>query len=291
MGTQAPNWYVQQWKDGVTQHYQSKGFTLKQTVTPPVKVVGNKLYFNRMDVGYAEEDVQVGDVAVPMNPDQDKVELSTKKSRAFYEVYEDDLDQMTADERAAKNESSANALGRVHDRTIVGAVKSGAAKSVGAYGTGGSLSLLLQGRQALLAEDVPCEDGNVFCAVDSVTWSLLLAYEQFTNSQWVGPALPFVDGALAKTWSGIHVFQLSDKTLRMQGTTTADADNQATCLMWHKSATGFGTVRDLTGNVDWDNRKDCWTHNMRMRIGATLILPKGAVTLKVKYDPALISLT
>ncbi|MBS1180439.1 MAG: hypothetical protein H6Q99_319 [Proteobacteria bacterium] len=290
MARQAPNWYVQQWKDGTTHEYQSTGFALKNTTTPPVKVVGDKLYFNKMGVGYAEEDVQVGDKATPMNPDQGKVELGTKKSRAFYEVYEDDLDQMTADERADKQKESAQALGRVHDRTIVGAVKSEAAGSVGAYAAGGSLSLLLQGRQALLAEDVPCEDGNVFCAVDSVTWSLLLAYEQFTNSQWVGPALPFVTGALAKTWNGIHVFQLSDKTLRMQDTASADAAGQATCLMWHKGAVGFGTVRDMTGDVAWDIDYDCWKHSMRMRIGSKLILPKGAVKLLTKYDATLISL-
>lgn len=291
MARQAPNWYVQQWKDGTTHEYQSSGFTLKKTTKAPAKVVGDRLYFNKMGVGYAEEDVQVGDKAVPMNPDQTKVELKTKKSRAFYEVYEDDLDQMTADERADKQVESAKALGRVHDRTIVGAVKAEAADEVGAYSTGGSLSLLLQGRQRLLAEDVPCEDGNVFCAVDSVTWSLLLAYDQFTNSQWVGPALPFVHGALAKTWSGIHVFQLSDKTLRMQGTASADADGQATCLMWHKDAVGFGTVRDMTGDVVFDIDYDCWKHSMRMRVGAKLILPKGAVKLKAKYDASLIALT
>lgn len=290
MARQSPNWYVQQWLDSTTHFYQSKGFTLKATVRAPVKVVGDKLYFPRMGTGYAEEDVQVGDVAVPMNPDQDKIELATKKSRAFYEVYEDDLDMMSADERAGKAEESANALGRVHDRTIVGAIKSEAASDVGAYATGGSLSLLLQGRQRLLAEDVPCEDGQVFCAVDSVTWSLLLAYEQFTNADYVGPALPFVNGALAKSWNGMHVFQLSDKTLRMQGTAMADGATESTSLMWHKNAVGFGNVRDLTGNVDWDNRKDCWTHNMRMRVGAKTILPKGSVRLKAKYDATLISL-
>jgi len=290
MSQNAPNWYVQQWKDGVLHNYQSKGFTLKNTTTSPVKIVGDKLYFLKAGQGYAEEGVQRGDTAVPYNADRDKIELTTKKSRAFYEVYEDDLDQMTADERQADQEEGANALGRVHDRTIVGAIRA-TANTVGSYATGGSLGLLLQGKQLLMANDVPVADGGVFCAVDSVTWSLLLAYEQFTNSQWVGPSMPFVDGAIAKSWNGIHVFQLSDKTLRMQGTASADGATQATCLMWHKSAIGFGNVRALTGSVAWDNRKDCWTHNMRMRIGSKLLLGEGAVTLKAKYDATLIALT
>ncbi|MEP4860902.1 MAG: phage capsid protein, partial [Alphaproteobacteria bacterium] len=61
--------------------------------------------------------------------------------------------------------------------------------------------------------------------------------------------------------------------------------NQATCLMWHRNAVGFGFVRQLTGNVVWDNRKDCWTHNMRMRIGSKILLHEGVVPIRAKYVP------
>jgi len=282
----APNHYVEQWKAQALYVYQSGGFALRNTTMPPEKIVGNVMHFPVFGVGYAEEDVQRGDEATPFNANDTTVQITTKKSRAFEEVYEDDLDQMTVNRKAAVAKRSAMALGRVHDKTIVQALNAGAGTSIGDYSAMMSVEYIVRAKQALMANDVSVEDGDVFLALDSVSWSQVTADKRIANSQYVGPALPFVKGNLAKTWNGIHMFSLSDKTLR-----NADANTQASCLMWHRSAIGFGYVRQLTGSVVWDNRKDCWTHNMRMRIGAAKLLDNGIVKLKVKYDPASISLT
>lgn len=283
---EAPNWYVQQWQDGALHKYQSKGFTLKNVTTSPVRITGEKMHFMIAGVGEAEEDVSTGDDARPMNPGRSKITVDTKKSRAFDEVFEDDLDQMSVDEHQVTQDSSAMALGRVHDKTIVRALRDTTTTALGAYATAFGLELLLKGSQALQAADIPWEAGQIFCAVDSVAWNRLLTYKEFSSSDWVGPALPYVQGNLAKTWNGINVFQLSDAILR-------EKDNalESTCLIWHKSAIGFGYTRQLTGNVVWDNRKDCWTHNMRMRIGSKLLLPEGAIKLRAKYDPADITIS
>jgi len=281
----APAWYQQQWKAGVTHVYQSKGFTLKNATQRPVKMDGDKMYFLRAGIGTAEEDVRVGDVAIPMNPADDKVEVTTKKSRAFDEVYEDELDQLNADYRQVVNERSAMALGRVHDKTIINAIDvPEVVQEVGSYTTPITPVTLLQARQKLRAAHVNVSDGNVFAAVDSVQWAVLLTYDQFVNSQYVGPNLPYVQAGLARTWNGIHVFNADDDIFKIANTT--EINN----LMWHSQAVGFGWVRQLTGTVQWDNRKDCWTHNMRMRIGAKLILPPGVVRMRADYDPAHITL-
>ncbi len=284
MSDQAPNWYIQQWKQGVLHVYQSKGFTLKNVTTPPIKMDGSKMIFNVAGRGEAEEDVKRGDVAVPMNGARDKVEVETKKSRAFDEVYEDDLDQMNVDEHQVVHETSGMALGRVHDKTILRAAKVGATLEVGSYATPITIITLMLAKQKLMAAGVPVNDGQVFAAVDSVAWAVLTTYDQFVNSQYVGPALPYVNGALAKTWNGIHVFCVDDELFEIANTT--ESDN----LMWHRSAMGFGWVRKLTGSVQWDNRKDCWTHNMRMRIGAKKLLDNGIVKMKNDYDAAHIAL-
>lgn len=282
----APNHYVEQWLAKALHVYQSAGFALRNTTMPPEKIVGSKMHFPVFGVGYAEEDVQRGDEATPFNADDTTVEVDTKKSRAFEEVYEDDLDQMTVNRRAAVARRSAMALGRVHDKTIVRALNAGSSLvAVGDYATVMDVERIVVAKQALMAQDVSVEDGEVFFAMDSVSWGQVSADKRLANSQYVGPALPFVKGNLALTWNGIHMFALSDKTLR-----DADAAAQATCLMWHRSAVGFGYVRQLTGTVQWDNRKDCWTHNMRMRIGSKVLLGNGIVKVKTKYDPAAISL-
>lgn len=284
MSITAPNHYVQQWRAQALHVYQSGGFALRNTTTPPEKITGEKMHFPIFGLIEAEEDVKRGDEAKPANGNDTTVAVDTKKSRAFEEVYEDDLDQMTVARQQAVAQRSAKALGRVHDKTIVTALNA-ATQSVGAYANLMTLDTLVKAKQTLMANDVEVQDGNVFFAVDSVSWAQLLGDKRIANADYVGPDLPFTKGNLAKTWNGIHIFALSDKTLR-----TADAATQATCLMWHRSAIGFGYVRELTGSVDWDNRKDCWTHNMRMRIGSKLLLPEGAVKVLAKYDAASISL-
>lgn len=281
MSQSAPNHYVQQWRTEALHQYQSQGFVLRNTTTPPEKITGEKMHFPIFGIGDAEEDVKRGDEAKPFNANDTTVEVDTKKSRAFEEVYEDDLDQMTVNRQQAVAKRSAFALGRVHDKTIVRALKATTTTAVGAYADLMNVQTLVKAKQALMAEDIPVQDGDLFFAVDSVSWSMLIGDKRFSNSDYVGPDLPLTKGNLAKTYNGVHVFALSDKTLRV-----GDSANQATCLMWHRSAVGFGYVRELTGSVAWDNRKDCWTHNMRMRIGSKLLLPIGALPVRAKYVPA-----
>lgn len=284
MSINASNHYVQQYNASALHVYQSGGFALRNTTTPPMKITGEKMHFPVFGSIEAEEDVKRGDEAKPVNGNDTDVQVDTKKSRSFVEVYEDDLDLMTVDRKQAEAKRAAMALGRVHDRTIVTALKA-ASQTVGAYATLMSIQTLVLAKQKLMANDVEVQDGNVFCAVDSVSWSQLLGDKRFNNADYVGPDLPMVKGNLAKSWNGMHIFCLSDKTLR-----TGNTGTNVDCLMWHRSAIGFGYVRELTTTVDWDNRKDCWTHNMRMRIGSKLLLPEGALTIKALYDPASISI-
>lgn len=285
MSATAPNHYVEQWKASALHEYQSGGFALRNTTMPPEKIVGTKMHFPIFGVGDAEEDVKRGDTARPINANDTTVEVETTKDRAFEEVYEDDLDQMTVARQQNVAKRSAMALGRVHDKKIMRALKLTSTTYVGAYADLMSVNTLVQAKQRLMAADVPVQDGDVFCAVDSVSWSMLIGDKRIANADYVGPDLPLVKGNLAKTWNGIHIFSLSDGTLRV-----GDSANQATCMMWHRSAIGFGYVRQLTGTVQWDNRKDCWTHNMRMRNGSKLLLPAGAVPIRAKYVAADISL-
>lgn len=284
MSQAAPNHYVQEYNTRALHVYQSGGFALRNTTTPPEKITSEKMHFMVFGAIDAEEDVKRGDEAKPISGNDTKVEVDTKKSRVFVEVHEDDLDQMTVDRKAAEAMRAAKALGRTHDKTIVTALKT-ATQFVGAYASLMSVQTLVQAKQQLLAQDIDCQDGNIFVALDSVSWSQLLGDKRISNGDYVGPDLPMVKGSLARSWNGMHLFCLSDKTLR-----TGSAATQVDCLMWHRSSIGFGYVRQLTTNVEWDNRKDCWTHNMRMRIGSKLLLPEGVTKLRALYDPAAISI-
>lgn len=286
MSQTAPNHYVQQWKSTALHQYQAGGFALRNTTTPPEKITGEKMWFPIFGKVEAEEDVQRGDEASPSNPNDTTVGVDTKKSRAFEEVFEDDLDQMTVNRQQAVAKRSAMALGRVHDKTIVRALKATTTTAVGAFANLMTFDTMIKAKQSLMAAEVEVADGNIFFAVDSVSWSQLIGDKRIANADYQGPDLPMTKGALAKTVHGIHLFALSDSIIR-EGNTGA---TEVTCLMWHRDSIGFGYVRELTGSVDWDNRKDCWTHNMRMRIGSKLLLPAGTVPVLAKYDASAISL-
>ena len=281
-GPTAPNWYKQQFQDQATHAYQAGGFALRNTTLPPVKVTGNKLYFPIAGPIEAEDDVRPGDTAAVANANDTMVEVTTTKSRAYTEVHEDDLDQMGVAQMQVEAQRAAKALGRRHDRTIIRALKA-TPQTIGANTEKMSLDHLLKAGQMLQANDVDW-DGEVFCAVDSVAWNNLLGYKHFNSADYVGPDLPFVKGKLARSWNGIHVFQLSDKILEVSGA-------NGVALLWHRSSIGFGYVRDVTTTVQWDNKKDCWGHNSRMRIGSKLLLPQGAVRITHKYAPAEIAIT
>lgn len=276
MSEQAPNWYTPQFNEFAIHAYQASGNSLKNTTTPPTKINGSEMTFRIAGTSEAEEDVKRGDRAKPINPPLDNVKVTTQKSRAFYELYEDDLDQMTVDERKVVAKSGAMALGRVHDKTIVNALRAGT-HQIGSATEPMTVDLLLRVANALQSRDVDWNEGKVFVGVDSVSWNRLISYPIFNKMDYVGPDLPMVKGNLAKTWSGMHIFQLPNKTLQVSG-------SQATCLAWHQSSVGFGYVRQLTTTVKWENEYDFWGHNMRMRIGSKILLNDGVQKVLVRHN-------
>ena len=84
MSTDAPTWFVEQYKDGVIQKYQAKGFLLKSTVTPAGSIEGSKAYFNLMGKGKANKKKR-GQAAVPMNAQKGRVEAVLETWEAFDE--------------------------------------------------------------------------------------------------------------------------------------------------------------------------------------------------------------
>lgn len=285
-GPTAPTWYTESWKDTALDVYQAGGFALRNTVTPPSKIDGKQMHFPIAGTVGAEEDVQTGDVAVEQGAFDTEVIVTTKKSRCFTRVYEDDLDQMSVDQRQVEARRSAKALGRVHDKTIVTALRAATSNIVGTFAAALTLDNILQGAEKIQAQDAPWVDDDIFCAVDTVGWNRLIGYKHFNNMDYVGPDLPFVKKGLAKTWNGINVFQLSNAILR-----ASDAANQATNVMWCRSAVGFGYVRQLTGSVAWENDRDAWSHNLRMRIGSKLLLEKGVCLIRTTSLSADVTIT
>ena len=77
MSQTAPSHYVQQWKATALHQYQSTGFALRNTTTPPEKITGEKMHFPIFGIVEAEENVQRGDTAKPANANDTTVAVDT----------------------------------------------------------------------------------------------------------------------------------------------------------------------------------------------------------------------
>ncbi len=291
MSLELPTWYVTQWRDSTIHLYQRMGFTLRETVMPPHEVRGEKLIFRLIGRGAAEKDVGRGEIVKENNPALTKIELTTKKTRFGFFVDEDDLDLTDLGPGVISSHAEAGAIemGRVHDDIIITEMDAGASGEVGDYTTPLDPERLLKAKQKLMASSVPVRDGQVFAGIDSVSWSVCLGFKQFANSDWQGPNLPFVSGALAKSWNGINVFVLDDE-LFPRG---AGGNTEIKTFMWHKSSFGFGSLYNppMRASGQWKEERSGWLHTLRHRYGAKTLQGKGIVRMKADYDPAHISLT
>ncbi|MDH3742178.1 MAG: phage capsid protein, partial [Hyphomicrobiales bacterium] len=178
----------------------------------------------------------------------------------------------------------------VHDDIIMAEMEAAATAGdeVGAFTTPIDPEVLLLAKQKLMKNHVSVRDGQVYAGIDSVSWNVCLGFKQFANSDWQGPNLPFVSGALAKTWNGINVFVLDDELF------PRGADNtELNAFMWHKSAFGFGSLYNppMRASGAWQENRSGWLHTLRHRYGAKALQPNGIIRMKGDYDPAHISLT
>jgi hypothetical protein len=272
MSTEAPTWYVEQYKAGVLYQFQSDAHVLRGTYMPPAKIDGKTLYFPIAGKGTATEMV-IGADAKPMNAGRTRKSVTTKAYQAYELINEVDLERMSTNEKEVAQRQAAMALGRRHDKVVYDAVHGGA----GTYGTvrgnaGGAWTLgdALQAATDLFKKDVP-EDGRAFCGLPQQAFSQMMTYEEFNNSQWVGGDMPFAKVRRAKAWAGVNWFTLPEELF-------PTAANVTTFYLWHFNSIGAGyNGQELNTRISWENSKTAWAANNWMDLGATVLLPEGVV--------------
>nr|WP_321457234.1 phage capsid protein [uncultured Cohaesibacter sp.] len=293
MSVDAPTWFVEQYRDGVIQKYQSKGFLLKSSVTPAGSIEGSKAYFNLMGKGKANKKKR-GQAAVPMNAQKGRVEAILETWEAFDEVYKYDLSRMTANEKEAIQMAGAMALGRATDDEIM--LKLDASSSTSA-GTGNGMKPLLDANgqpgmiggadtdfelrhlllmaAALKQADVPW-DNNIFCPLPSLLFDQACAYKQFNSADWTGADLSWTKSTVSKFWAGVHWFQAPDDLFR------ENVGNHYDIEMYHRSSSGWANNSELETIWQWDNKLGCWNVRMETEGAAACFQPTGTVRGRFK---------
>lgn len=285
MSTEAPTWYTEQYKAGVLFKYQSEGHVLRGTYMPPAEISGKTMYFPIAGKGDAVE-MKVGADLVPMNAGRSRVSVTTKAYQAAEYINAVDLGRMSANENAVAQKQCSDALGRRHDKIIIGSIHAGTST----YGTvqGSSvaawdLSKALSAITAHFKKDIP-EDGKSFCGIPQLAFSQMMTYTAFSNSQWVGGDLPFAAKRRAKYWAGVNWFPLPEDLF-----TALTASTVTSFYIWHYAAIGSGyNGQSLNSKITWENPKTAWLSNNWMDMGATVLLPEGITECVYKNDSAIV---
>lgn len=284
------NLFQEQWDPRVTHAFQQKGWLLRGMTMGPYKIVGKKLHFAIMGKGEAQ-DYTVGDTVKKMGVMKGQLEIDSREFDAADDIFEDDLDKMAANAKDALVDTAAMALGRKYDLITFDELRakdfSGLGQTVGAFSTGFGPSEALKARRAIYQMDAPVEDGQVFCGVPPIVMDNLMSYEVFSNSQWVGGAMPFAQaGMRAKTWQNVHYFELPPYLQTVANAT------EGKFYMWHKSAIGTGHIGDeLKTAWEYILNKKKWYYQGTLNGGATLITDPNdtghpLAIIECRYDTA-----
>lgn len=270
----ADNWFTTQYANRAMHIYQNAGNRLRPTVTPAMRFEGSeKAVFWIAGKSKAVKKTR-RQRNTPSNAERKKIEATLQTWTAFDEIEEFDLDRMTVDEKEVVYESGAMALGRATDIEIyeqmaaqVTNVPAELDFSAGGFSAANALMLC----KHLQGDKVPW-DGNVYCGLPELQWNQFLANKVVNSADHVGNDLPFVKSTDNRFWNGVNWFLFVEEDA--QDLYPVPEANKQDLFIWHKSAMGWGAHTDLQVRIDWDNREDVWTVNMKAK-GAAKALREG----------------
>ncbi|WGD31286.1 phage capsid protein [Ancylobacter sp. WKF20] len=276
----APNWFVEEYRSNVRHIFQSQGFKLKPTVTPEGSITGKTVKFPYFGTFEMQEKTRGGETP-PANPDHGFVSADLKDYDALYEIQEEDLNKMTANERQAAQQAGGMAVGRKSDSLIMNAMNAAVvAAGSRTFGTGGDFGFedALLACEALADDDQVVWDGNVTAVISWRWWHILSRYKEFNNAEWVGAAnLGFPAGTVGKRWNNVNWVPFQKKELLIP------AANQAYGFIFHRNAVGYATNYEGKVNIQWDNRQGCWTVRFDMQSVATALYPGASGIYRLHY--------
>lgn len=264
--------FVAQYESEVFVAYQMKGSKLRSTVRNKSNVKGESTTFQKVGKGIAGSKARHGNVPV-MNIDHTPVKCTLVDRYAG--DYVDKLDELKInhDEKQVIVDAGAYALGRETDAQIIDQL----AKTTNIVGDGTTAltkALILKAFAKLNSKDVP-DDGQRFGIVSPQQWNELLQIEEFSKSNYVGDALPFLKGTEAKKWLGITWIMHTGLPLK---------NNIRTNFIYHKTAAAHASGQDITSDITWQGEKAAHFINNMMSMGACLIDSDGVVALKCLDD-------
>ncbi|AGH98557.1 phage capsid protein [Micavibrio aeruginosavorus] len=275
MATSIDQAFIKQFEREVHESYQRMGSKLRNTVRTISNVQGSSTVFQKVGKGVASTKSTHGMVPV-MNLSHSTVETALQDYYAGDWV--DRLDELKTniDERQVIANAGAYALGRKTDELIINALATASTNVVADAGAGMSIAKILEAFEQLGEADVP-DDGERYAIVGYKQWSELLATDEFTSADYVGPdELPF-RGIQAKRFLGTLFIPHSGLPI--------DGTGVRSCFWFHKTAIGHASGSDVQTDITWHGDRAAHFVNNMMSQGASLIDGNGVVVIECDETP------
>lgn len=275
MATSIDQAFIKQFEREVHESYQRMGSKLRNTVRTISNVQGSSTVFQKVGKGVASTKSTHGMVPV-MNLSHSTVETTLQDYYAGDWV--DRLDELKTNinERQVIANAGAYALGRKTDELIINALATASINVVADAGAGMSIAKILEAFEQLGEADVP-DDGERYAIVGYKQWSELLATDEFTSADYVGPdELPF-RGIQAKRFLGTLFIPHSGLPI--------DGTGVRSCFWFHKTAIGHASGSDVQTDITWHGDRAAHFVNNMMSQGASLIDGNGVVVIECDETP------
>jgi len=266
--------FIRRYEAEVHQAYQRQGSLLRNAVRRKSGVIGSSTTFQKTGTIEAAQKTRNGDVPVQ---DLDHAPVECPLGDWYAPTLVDDLDTIKTniDERMVRVNASSWALGRKTDALIIAALEAAGGTVVGDYTTAFTKAVAAQAIEAMNANDLP-DDGNRYAVLSPHAWSEMLNISEFSNADYVGDQYPWLKNMEARSWRNTI-------WLHHSGLPVAAA-NTRKCFMFHQTAVGHASGKEVTMKIDFIPLKDAWLFNGKLSQGAVGIDARGIVELRLKDD-------
>lgn len=282
--------YRQKWADQIRLRFQARGFQLKGTVTPPIRIEADQFHFLRTGTLNASKWAGRGHAVNRQNGAEDKVSITSDEWDCPYELYDRDKWKGVPGEEQARQKQAGNAMGTTADQIIYAAVMGASIPGgnvIGDYSTGLDPYMLKKG-EAILFDNFTPTDGKVYFPVPATQFQRLTTYKVFQNTEWAGVTdNPRITSAQGRTYGLMNIFQ-GEPTLFAPYVGTAGPSGGASVRIrvWHQECIGAGHVAPEQMRVEWKREGDYkrWLVIHTLDGGAVVIEPNGIVEYRLKAD-------
>jgi|TARA_R110002126_G_scaffold13118_1_gene55958 hypothetical protein len=275
MTTSLENSFIKQFEEEVHQAYQRQGSKLRGAVRTVSNVKGASTTFQKVGKGVASTKSSHGMVPV-MNLDHSSIECILEDYYAGDWVDRLDELKLNTDERMIIANAGAYALGRKTDELIINALDTASDNAIADGGLGLTKEKVLTAFELLGENDVP-DDGQRYAVIGWKQWSDLLAIDEFSSADYIGPdALPW-KGTQAKEWLGTVFIPHSGLPI--------DGTGVRSCFWFHKTAVGHASGTDVNTDISWHGDRAAHFVNNMMSQGTSLIDQSGIVKIDCDETP------